>query len=188
MARNRTDSKAKQIRHLHERAQELSLQIENAQNWHELLLHRLVHGRGGVWAALRYTNLQHSHSTSAIMPVIPHHSCHPKDGGATRETHSWDDDKADQEETPGKGLEMESAADTDTIEPRRKGHATHHQGASSMIIFGDFSDMDASSKRDRVRQGIVLQEDKIRLILSGMKERMVTVDKENETDIESHSI
>jgi hypothetical protein len=85
-------------------------------------------------------------------------------------------------------LETESTTTTDTTEPRRKGHATHHQDASSLISFGDFSSMDASSKRDRVRQGIVLQEDKIRSILSGMKERMVTVDKENESDIDSHSI
>ena len=189
MAGNRTDnSRAQQIRHLQETAQELSLQIEDAQNWHELLLHRLVHGRGDVWAALRYTRLQHSPiqqtTTSAIMPGR----------SATKEVCSWDDEQAavnelEQETMPGKMLETESATTTDTTEPRRReGHATHRQGASSMISFGDFSNMDASSKRDRVRQGIVLQEDKIRSILSGMKERMVTVDKENETDIDSHSI
>jgi hypothetical protein len=184
MARNRTDSisRAQQIRHLKEAAQDISLQIEDAQNWHELLLHRLVHGHGGVWAALRYTSLQHSSTvqqktTSAITPVIPHHSCR-----AIKEAHSWDDEQAEkepeQEKTSGEGLETESATNTD------------HQSASSLISFGDFSHMNASSKRDRVRQGIVLQEDKIRSILSGMKERMVTVDKENESesDIESHSI
>ena len=200
MARNRTGtSGAQQIQHLQETAQELSLQIEDARHWHELLLHRLVHGRGDVWAALRYTTLQHSSTvhqtrTSSIIPPIPHQSCRRKEGGAIEETCSWDDEQAakepEQEETPGQGLETESANDTDTAEPRRNGHATRHQGASSMISFGDFSNTDATSKRDRVRQGIVLQEDKIRSILSGMKERIVTVDKENETetDIDSHSI
>jgi hypothetical protein len=195
MVRNRTDSsRAQRISHLQETAQELSLQIEDAQNWHELLLHRLVHGRDGVWAALRYTSLQHSSTlqqttTSAIMPGIPHHS-----SSVTEKFCSWDveqkESPSEQEETSGKVLETESATDTDTAEPRRKGHTTHHQGTSPKISVDDFSNMDMSSKRDRVRQGIVLQEDKIRSILSGMKERMVTVDKENESesDIDSHSI
>jgi hypothetical protein len=186
MAGNRTEnSRAQQILHLQETAQELSLQIEDAKNWHELLLHRLVHGRGDVWTALRYTSLQPS---TIRMPAIPHDSCR-----ATEEVCSKDDEwevkQPEQEEMPGQVLETESTIDTETAEPQRKGHAkNHHQGASSMISFGDFSNMDASSKRDRVRQGIVLQEDKIRSILSGMKERMVTVDKENESDIDSHSI
>jgi hypothetical protein len=124
------------------------------------------------------------------MPAILSHSCR-----ATKETRLWDDGQAaskqlEQEKMPGQVHETESSIDTDNTDAQRKGHATHHQGVDSMIGFGDFSNMDASSKRDRVRQGIVLQEDKIRSILSGMKERMSTVDKENEseTDIESHSI
>lgn len=179
MARNLTYSRtcrADQIRHLQERAQEISFQIEDAQNWHELLLHRLVHGRDGVWAALRYTSLQHSEVQTTA---------------SAKETRPWDDEQEgkqlEQKNTSGKGLETESAADTASTEPRQKGHATH-QDTSPTISFGDFSNIDASSKRDRVRQGIVLQEDKIRSILSDMKERMVTVDAEHETDIECYSI
>jgi hypothetical protein len=194
MARNKTDTtRASKIRRLHQQVQDLSREIENANEWHELLLHRLqvVNGRGGVWAALRYS-LPHSQTKTnaiAIMPVIPS-SYGPNEGGGIKETHLRDDKQAakqpKQEKTSGKVAETESAAtDTDTTKPQEKGQVTHHQGESSAISCGDFSDMDATSKRDRVRLGIVLQEDKIRSILSGMKERMVMVDKEdNETDIE----
>jgi hypothetical protein len=197
MAGNKTDtSRASKIRHLHQQVQELSRDIENANDWHELLLHRLqvIDGRGSVWAALRHS-LPHSQtkrSVIAIMPVIQR-SGGPNEGGMPKETSPRDDEQAakqpEQDKTSGKVVETESTAnDMDTTEPARKGHAAHHQGASSMISFGDFSDMDATSKRDRVRQGISLQEDKIRSILSGMKERMVTVDKEeDETDIEFDS-
>jgi hypothetical protein len=204
MGRNKTDTiRASKIRHLHQQVQELSRDIDDANDWHEVLLHRLqvvVHGRGGVWAALRYSLPQQSRTKTSAIATIPDvpHNCRPNEsGGAIKEAHSEDNANAtkqpEQEKTFGKVLATESAAtaDTDTTEPARKGRATHHRGASSVITFGDFSNMDASSKRDRVRQGIILKEDKIRSILSGMKERMVTADKkDNQTviDFDSDSI
>jgi hypothetical protein len=190
----KSSTRASKILQLLQQVQELSRDIENAQIWHDLLLHRLVHGRGGVWTAMRHSlPYSRTSASTSIMPAIaidiaiPHSSsCHQQ--GATLEKVSEQGQGALRGETE---TETESADVKTTVSrSRRRGHATGtHKDASPMISLDEFINMDATSKRDRVRQGILLQEDKIRSILSRMKERMVTVDKENEADmIESQSI
>jgi len=168
MVSHRKDRTAR-VKYFRAKVQALSVEIENTRNEQHLILSKLHHG-SDAFAAFRYSKQysfpiqQHSYpqqtsgqevssAGGAVKMVLPPSSA---------EDRSPRNDK-DERKSTSTGAALPS--------PR-----TNYEGEDdeTSTPFGDFARVgNAGLKLHRFRQGVVLQqEDKIRSILSRMKDRM----------------